>query len=43
MGYRTFDSSVDERKKRNAAIFRQTADCTMKDPHNLPHRTSPWT
>lgn len=36
MGYRTFDSSVDERKKRNAAIFRQTADCTMmEDPYNV--------
>lgn len=36
MGYRTFDSSVDERKKKNAAIFRQTADCTMmEDPYNV--------
>lgn len=36
MGYRTFDSAIDERKKRNAAIFRQTADCTMmEDPYNV--------
>lgn len=36
MGYRTFDSVIDERKKKNAAIFRQTADCTMmEDPYNV--------
>lgn len=36
MGYRTFDSAIDERKKKNAAIFRQTADCTMmEDPYNV--------
>ena len=36
MGYRTFDSSVDERKKKNAATFRQTADCTMMEyPYNV--------
>ena len=36
MGYRNFDSAIDERKKKNAAIFRQTADCTMmEDPYNV--------
>ena len=36
MGYRTFDSAIEEQKKKNAAIFRQTADCTMmEDPYNV--------
>ena len=36
MGYRNFDSAIDTRKKKNAAIFRQTADCTMmEDPYNV--------
>ena len=36
MGYRTFDSAIDERKKRNAAIFRQTADCIRRGEYTTP-------
>lgn len=38
MGYRTFDSAIDERKKKNAAIFRQTADCTMMEEEELKNK-----
>lgn len=36
MGYRTFDSAIDERKKKNAAIFRQTADCIRRGEYTTP-------
>lgn len=36
MGYRTFDSAIDERKKKNVAIFRQTADCIRRGEYTTP-------
>lgn len=36
MGYRTFDSVIDECKKKNTDIFRQTADCIRRGEYTTP-------
>ena len=36
MGYRKYDPAIDERKKKNAAIFRQTSDCIRRGEYATP-------